>query len=233
MVTQEQKCENAVVHTLLAQGYYEIVTYTFLSPKMLDKIRLPKESPLRSAVEIINPLGEDTSVMRTSIFTSMMDALARNYNNRNPSAAFFELAKEFLPGESASVLPEEKKVVALGLYGAQYDFANIKGAVEALLDTLYCRLRCRGRARPPDVPSGALAPQSAKTAVSLRSSERRNRWSASSSALVHAPGLGALIQGPVRTGSLGGRVYTPLPRFPALHARFGARLRRRGAGADD
>jgi phenylalanyl-tRNA synthetase beta chain len=109
VVTQEQNCENAAVHTLLAQGYYEIVTYTFLSPKMLDKIRLPKESPLRSAVEIINPLGEDTSVMRTSIFTSMMDALARNYNNRNPSAAFFELAKEFLPGESASVLPEEKR----------------------------------------------------------------------------------------------------------------------------
>lgn len=78
VITPEQKLERLAVSTLLAQGMSEICSYTFVSPKVFDKIRLPAQSPLRRTVNILNPLGEDTSVMRTTVFPSMMEVLARN-----------------------------------------------------------------------------------------------------------------------------------------------------------
>lgn len=134
VVTEEQKLERRAVTTLLAQGMSEICTYTFVSPKAFDLIRLPEESPLRRTVKILNPLGEDTSVMRTVVYPSMMEVLARNYNNRNESAALFEIAKEFVPKESADLLPDENKMLALGLYGPGCDYFSLKGIVEALLE---------------------------------------------------------------------------------------------------
>lgn len=133
-LTEKQKFERRMVNTLTAQGLHEIVTYTFISPKTYDKLRLPKDSPLRRSVEILNPLGEDTSVMRTTAFGSMLDILSKNYNNRNPKAALFELAKEFIPAESANVLPAEQEVITAGLYGEGYDYYSIKGIAEALLE---------------------------------------------------------------------------------------------------
>ena len=134
VITPEQKLERLAVSTLLAQGMSEICSYTFVSPKVFDKIRLPAQSPLRRTVNILNPLGEDTSVMRTTVFPSMMEVLARNYNNRNASASLFELAKEFIPKESAYILPDELKTIALGLYGEDADYYHLKGIVEELLD---------------------------------------------------------------------------------------------------
>ena len=134
VITPEQKLERLAVSTLLAQGMSEICSYTFVSPKVFDKIRLPAQSPLRRTVNILNPLGEDTSVMRTTVFPSMMEVLARNYNNRNASASLFELAKEFIPKESADILPDELKTIALGLYGEDADYYHLKGIVEELLD---------------------------------------------------------------------------------------------------
>ena len=135
VVTEEQKHERLAVTTLLSQGMSEICTYTFVSPKVFDLIRLPEDSPLRRTVKILNPLGEDTSVMRTVVYPSMMEVLARNYNNRNESAAFFEIAKEFIPKENADTLPDENKMLALGLYGPCCDYFSLKGIVEALLET--------------------------------------------------------------------------------------------------
>ncbi len=134
IVTEEQKLERRTVTTLLAQGMSEICTYTFVSPKAFDLVRLPEESPLRRTVKILNPLGEDTSVMRTVVYPSMMEVLARNYNNRNESAALFEIAKEFVPKESADLLPDENKMLALGLFGPNCDYFSLKGIVEALLE---------------------------------------------------------------------------------------------------
>ncbi|WMJ84348.1 phenylalanine--tRNA ligase subunit beta [Oscillospiraceae bacterium LTW-04] len=134
VVTEAQKLESRAVNTLLAQGMSEICTYTFVSPKAFDLVRLPGNSPLRRAVKILNPLGEDTSVMRTVVYPSMMEVLARNYNNRNESAALFEIAKEFLPKESANTLPDENKMFALGMYGPNYDYFSLKGIVEVLLE---------------------------------------------------------------------------------------------------
>ena len=110
----------------------QIHTFSFISPKYYDKIRLPSDSPLRRSVVISNPLGEDTSVMRTTALPSMMEVLARNNNFNNENVRLFELATVYLPHESADELPDEKRVLTLGLYG-NADFYTVKGICEAIL----------------------------------------------------------------------------------------------------
>lgn len=130
--TKEQILENLVSSTMLACGFSEIATYSFISPKEYDKLRLPSDSPLRTSVVISNPLGEDTSVMRTTVFPSMLQVLSRNYNNRNPKASLFEISNEYI-WKGEDVLPDEISKLTLGMYGEKCDFYKMKGAVEELL----------------------------------------------------------------------------------------------------
>ncbi len=135
VVTPRQKFDRKMEQTLLGLGMSEIYTFTFISPKLYDKIKMPADSPLRQSVTIQNPLGEDTSILRTTALPSMLQVLATNYNNRNPEAALYEVAQEFLPTQ-ADQLPEEKPGVILGAYGGGWDFYALKGRVEALLEKL-------------------------------------------------------------------------------------------------
>ena len=112
-------------------GYNEIITYSFVSPTIFDQIRIPADSPLRNALRIQNPLGEDTSIMRTIALPSMLDILSRNYNYHNKSVQLYELAKIYLPVEG-QVLPQEPKMLLLGTYGANEDFFSLKGELEAV-----------------------------------------------------------------------------------------------------
>ena len=116
-------------------GYNEIITYSFVSPTIFDQIRIPADSPLRNALKIQNPLGEDTSIMRTIALPSMLDILSRNYNYHNKSVQLYELAKIYLPVEG-QVLPEEPKMLLLGTYGANEDFFSLKGELEAVFTGL-------------------------------------------------------------------------------------------------
>ena len=134
--TPRQKFEDKISNTMLALGLSEIMTYSFLSPKAYDKIGMPEQDRLRNSVTISNPLGEDTSIMRTTALPSMLDTLARNYNNRNGAVALFELASEYYPVEGQE-LPDEKTKLIAGLYGDDCDFFTAKGMVEQLLDTLF------------------------------------------------------------------------------------------------
>lgn len=130
--TKAQVLESLVSDTMLACGFSEIATYSFISPKEYDKLRLPSDSPLRQSVVISNPLGEDTSVMRTTVFPSMLQILSRNYNNRNPKAALFEISNEYRwKGEEQ--LPDENSKLTVGMYGEKCDFYTLKGAIEELL----------------------------------------------------------------------------------------------------
>ena len=135
IVTPEQDFERRINNAMIAMGYDEIVTYSFMSPKMYDKICLPADHPMRKSVVITNPLGEDTSIMRTTGLPSMLDTLARNYNNRNPEAWLYEISSEYLPREGED-LPEEKAVLMVGCYGGEADFFTLKGTVESLLSRL-------------------------------------------------------------------------------------------------
>ena len=133
--TDTQRFENTISDTMLALGLSEIMTYSFISPKYYDKIRMPENDPRRRSVVISNPLGEDTSIMRTTALPSMLETLARNYNNRNAAAALFEIASEYLP-TADDKLPIERKMLLGGMYGAGADFFTVKGAVEQLLERL-------------------------------------------------------------------------------------------------
>lgn len=133
--TPEQKFERRINRVLQAQGLYEVSTYSFISPKYYDKINLPADSSYRNCVVIRNPLGEDTSVMRTTTIPSMLEVLSRNYNNRNKTAALYEVGKVYIP-QKGQPLPAENPVVVMGMYGEGYDFFSLKGIVETLLRSL-------------------------------------------------------------------------------------------------
>lgn len=133
--TDEQMLENKLNSVLIAQGLSEICTYTFISPKEYDKLNLPADSELRNCVKILNPLGEDTSVMRTTAIGSMLGILSRNYNNRNASAALYEISPVY-KSNGTEELPDEPNVIMLGLYGEQYDYFNLKGIVEKVLEAV-------------------------------------------------------------------------------------------------
>jgi len=119
-------------------GYNEIITYSFVSPTIFDMIRLPADSELRNPMKIQNPLGEDTSVMRTTALPSMLDILSRNNAYHNKSVKLYELAKIYLPKEG-QILPEEPKILVLGAYGASENFFTLKGQLEAIFAALRVR----------------------------------------------------------------------------------------------
>ena len=128
----KQQFELATERALVGMGMSQIQTYSFISPKYYDKIRMPEEDARRRSVVITNPLGEDTSVMRTTALPSLMEVLARNNNFNNENVRLFEIATVYLPKESANELPEERRILTLGAYGA-VDFYALKGICENIL----------------------------------------------------------------------------------------------------
>ena len=133
-LTDIQQTENLLGSVCRAAGYDEIIPSSFISPTYYDKIDLPKDSPLRDSLKILNPLGEDTSIMRTTTLPSMLEILTRNYNFRNKSAKLYELGRVYF--KRADGLADEPKVLTLGAYGDGMDFFALKGAVEAVLKQL-------------------------------------------------------------------------------------------------
>ena len=130
--TPEMILENKAGQLCRSLGYSEIITYSFVSPAIFDQIRLPADSPLRNAMKIQNPLGEDTSIMRTIALPSMLEILSRNAAYHNKAAKLYELAKIYLPVDG-QVLPEEPKMLVLGTYGEGTTFFTLKGELEAIL----------------------------------------------------------------------------------------------------
>ena len=131
-------------------GYSEIITYSFVSPTVFDQIRLPADSGLRNALRIQNPLGEDTSIMRTIALPSMLEILSRNNAYHNKSAKLYEMAKVYLP-VAGQALPREPRMLVLGTYGAGETFFTLKGELEAILKGL--RLRSASYSAVKDNPS--------------------------------------------------------------------------------
>ena len=130
--TPKQLFEVNVEKAMVGMGASQIHTFSFISPKYYDKIRMAENDPLRRSVVISNPLGEDTSVMRTTALPSMMEVVARNNNFNNEDVILYEIAKIYLPKESNNELPEEKNVLTVGAYGST-DFYALKGICENIL----------------------------------------------------------------------------------------------------
>ena len=198
-----------------AMGYTEVMTYSFVSPSSLDKIKVPADSPLRDNYRILNPLGEDTSVMRTTALPSMLGVLSTNLSRRNMEAKLYEMATVYKK-QPGKVLADERTVLTLGAYGGDVDFFALKGAVEALL--------CA--ARTPDVRF---------TADTETAAFHPGRCAAVWSGDTRLGTLGQIHPDVCATYGLDGAtycaeidvvllhdlegaepVYTPLPRFPAI-----------------
>ncbi len=133
--SREMKLEVKTGTLCRAMGYSEIITYSFTSPSVFDQIRIPADSPLRNVLRIQNPLGEDTSIMRTIALPSMLEILSRNNAYHNKAAKLYEIATVYLPQEG-QVLPEEPKKLMLGTYGTTETFFTLKGELEAIFSGL-------------------------------------------------------------------------------------------------
>ena len=132
---KKQVIRENIVEALLGSGLNEAICYSFVSPKVFDKILLEKDSSLRKAVAIKNPLGEDYSIMRTTTIPSMMEALSKNYSKNNEIVRLFEMGKVYIPTEETGTIPLEKNKITVGLYG-NVDYLDLKGIVENVLSTL-------------------------------------------------------------------------------------------------
>ena len=117
-------------------GFSQGMTYSFESPKVFDKLLIPEDSSLRQAVEIMNPLGEDYSIMRTTPLNGMLTSLATNYNRRNKNVRLYELGNIYLPKAlPLTELPKERMQFTLGMYG-DGDFFSMKGVVEEFFEKI-------------------------------------------------------------------------------------------------
>ncbi|MBA1335785.1 MAG: Phenylalanyl-tRNA synthetase beta chain [Firmicutes bacterium] len=155
--TLKEKLEDQIKDVLCGLGLYEIQTYSFESPGVFDKLRLPEEHHLRRTVEIKNPLGEEYSIMRTTLLSSMLNVLSINYNRGIKGAGLYEIAPRFIPREiPLKQLPDEKLTISLGIYGDE-DFYSLKGRVEVLLDELKIRDYSFRRAQHPSYHPGRTA----------------------------------------------------------------------------
>lgn len=129
---EEQLLEQQLGSLCRAVGYDEIITYSFISPTYYDKIRWAADDPRRESFKILNPLGEDTSIMRTTTLPSMLEILTRNYNFRNKAVKLYEIGRTYgLGGKDGLAI--ESKYLTLGTYGAGTTFFTLKGVVEAVL----------------------------------------------------------------------------------------------------
>lgn len=128
---------NDVVRTVVeGNGFSGAMHYSFESPKVFDKLLIPQDSKFRNAIEIMNPLGEDFSIMRTLPLNGMLTSLSTNFNRRNKNARLYELANVYLPKAlPLTELPDERMMLTLGMYG-EGDFFNLKGVIEELTETL-------------------------------------------------------------------------------------------------
>ena len=133
----ERDVKDMARETMCALGANEIQTYSFVSPKGVDNIRIDEDSWERAFVRILNPLGEDTSVMRTVLTPGMLEVLGRNYSRNTDSVRAFEIGNTFMVNLlDENDLPTESDAMSIGFYGPEEDFFTLKGAIEELLGKL-------------------------------------------------------------------------------------------------
>lgn len=146
--SEEQKAENKLKDDLVAMGLYEISTYSFYSEKDLDMLHIEKDAPERKFIKIKNPIGEDLSVMRTTLAPSMVNTIVRNLRRGNTDGKLFEIANIYISDEQhPTTFPEEKKILCIGLFGND-NFFDIKGIVEGVAESFNTKFTYGESTRP-------------------------------------------------------------------------------------
>ncbi len=151
-----RKIENLAKTSLTSQGLYEVLTYSFVSPGSVNKCRIYKESPLQKMIQLKNPLGDETSVMRTTLIPSMMDVLDKNNKKGSSDFRAFEIGRTF--HHSEEILPRETTKLVIGMYGDKDSYYTLKGIIEELLNTLkITEVRFRREVHHPTYHPGRTA----------------------------------------------------------------------------
>ncbi len=127
-----QKKELDVKEYLCSQGYYEIQTIAMVAKNEFDMFLMPEDAEERKVVELLNPITENLSIMRTIMAPSMVRVIENNIKNGNEAMRFFEIANVYIPKAlPLTEPPVEKKMICLGTCGAEEDFFAMKGTLEA------------------------------------------------------------------------------------------------------
>ncbi len=206
----EAKCKNVFA----GEGFMEACNYSFYSPKDFDLLRLPADAPERRAVKILNPIGEDLSVMRTILAPSMIANVVRNVRRGNDAGRLFELANVYLPEElPLRELPAERKHLVLALWG-EGDFFDVKGSVEAFAEAFGLRFAFE-RAEKPFLHPGVTA--------AVKMGEKEVGWLgelhpaiAAELALEKKVYLAELDYAAMERKFAADITYKPIPKFPAV-----------------
>lgn len=212
--TPKQKFELELEHALIGMGLSEIETFSFISPKYYDKICRPADDPLRRSIVIRNPLGEDTSVMRTTALPSMLEVLARNNNFNNEDLRLYEMATVYLPKDDPNALPDEPTSLTIGMYG-NCDFYTVKGVCEALLGLVGAEVKFTARRDDPTFHPGRCAAMYAgDDLVGVLGQIHPN---VAANYGFTFPVYTAEIRVPVLMAHKGGEIeYHSLPKYPAV-----------------
>ncbi len=157
--TQRQLNEDRLKNALIAKGFNETLTYSFVSEKDYETFGLDKDALENAHIKIMNPLGEDMSVMRTTLVPSMVYNMVRNLNKKNLSGRLFELSKVYLPKAlPLTELPVENARLTLGVFGDKEDFFTVKGVIEEILEFMHIGSECAyERADAPYLHPGRCA----------------------------------------------------------------------------
>ena len=217
--TPAQAFEISVENALVGMGLDQIQTFSFISPKYYDKINLPKDSALRNSIVISNPLGEDTSVMRTTALPSMLEVITRNANFNNQNVMLFENATVYIPTTEGE-LPNENKVVTIGMYG-NVDFYSLKGVCENLL--ALAGIEKASYVALTDSPSyhpGRCAEIYTKDGVKLGVLGQVHPAVMNNYGLSIAVYAAELDFEAIFANMVAQKLYTPLPKFPATTRDF-------------
>jgi len=221
VLSPAQRFERDLGAACRSVGYDEVMTYSFISPKMYDKILLPPASPLRKSTKILNPLSEEMSVMRTVALPSILEAAARNFNFRNAQAKLFELAATYTPAllpdgaVNIHVQPEERKVFLMAAYG-KIDFYDFKGDLETMFSALSIGpvFFEAETANPSYHPGRCAAMSVGQTTIGVMG-QVHPRVQANFG--VDRPVFAAEMDFAALLGALNGeKTYEPLPKFPAV-----------------
>jgi len=207
------RLDDTIKDSLVSLGLYEMYNYNFTSPSVFDALLLPADSELRKAVRILNPFGEDQSLMRTTLIPGMLDSLARNANRKSGHLRFFEVGNTHV--DTGAELPEERKKVGIILGGEGVDFYLLKGMIEELFRTLSIKNAAYQKSTANYLQPGRAAEIVSETGMSLGvfgelHPDVANAWKADGRVYVAELNFAALAQS--RTM---GRRFEPLPRFPA------------------
>ena len=207
--------EDLVKDTMAAQGAYEMYNYNFTGPAALDALRIAEDDPMREAVRIMNPFGEDQSLMRTTLYMGMLDSAARNWNRHTAQTRFFEVGNVHF--DNNDILPEEQKKLGIIYFSDSEDFFSLKGTIETLFEA--CSVPgtvFRAAERPYFQPGQAALILASDQSTVLGEIGRLHpdiaeKWDLDCPVYMAELSVSALM-----AASTGVKKFIPLPRFPVV-----------------